>query len=57
MLGTLMYSIYFVLAFPKDYAVTALSSAVFVLDMIYIWMVYRYKDDAVEQNININASA
>lgn len=45
MLGTLMYSIYFLIAFPKDYAVTVLSSAVFILDMIYIWMIYCYKDE------------
>ncbi len=43
MLGTLMYSIYFFLAFPWDYAVTALSSAVFILDIIYIWMIYNFE--------------
>lgn len=45
MLGTLMYSIYFFLAFPWNHAVTALSSAVFVFDMIYIWMIYNYRAD------------
>ncbi|MBU6342422.1 MAG: hypothetical protein KGS48_13080 [Bacteroidetes bacterium] len=45
MLGTLMYSIFFFIRFPEVYAVTALSSAVFVLDVIYIWMIYNYKGE------------
>lgn len=49
MLGTLMYSIYFRLAFPDDYAVTALSIVIFILDNLYLWLMYNYKDDAERQ--------
>lgn len=57
MLGTLMYSIYFVVAFPDDHAVTVLSTAVFILDVIYIWLIYNYKEDSSEQNLIANAGA
>lgn len=46
MLGTLMYSIYFRLAFPDNYAVLALSIVIFLLDNLYLWLLYNYKDDA-----------
>ena len=49
MFGTLMYSIYFALAFPDDHAVTALSSMVFIADIIYIWLIYNYKGEPARE--------
>ena len=57
MLGTLMYSIFFLIQFPKDYAVTVLSSAVLILDLIYIWMIYCYKADEGENTVIVHANA
>lgn len=45
MIGTLLYSIFFRLRFPEYYSVLVLSIVIFILDNIYIWLIYNYREE------------
>ena len=45
MLGTLVYSVFFRLRFPEYYSILALSIVIFMLDCIYLWLLYNYKEE------------
>lgn len=45
MFGTLFYTIFFYERFPDSLYVLTIGPIIFVIDMIYIWFIYKYKRD------------
>ena len=43
MIGTAFYTVYFRMQFPENYFVTTIGSVIFIIDNIYIYLLYKYK--------------
>jgi hypothetical protein len=45
MLGTLMYNVFFVMAFPEQIQIVGICIVIFVVDLVYLYMIYNYSGD------------